>query len=50
MVLRGGVAAGTGVATTHFIDIADIVRVLHSVHEGQSSAYYVKTVAHSKRK
>lgn len=45
MTLRGGIASA-GTATAHYIDIADIARVLHSVHRGHPGGFYRKVVAH----
>lgn len=45
MMVRGSLSKG-GVATVHYIDIADIARVLNSVNEGQMAGFYRKTVAH----
>ena len=33
MMVRGGVAEDTGIATSHFVDILYIAHVLHSAHE-----------------
>lgn len=45
MMVRGSLS-DAGVATVHYIDIADIARVLHSVNEGQPAGYYRKVVAY----
>ena len=47
MVVRGGVAK-SGIATTHFIDISDIVRVLDSVHQDHRAGFYTKSVLRPK--
>lgn len=46
MVLRGGIHPETGIATIHYLGIDDIARILHSVHEGNPTGFYHKTVAH----
>lgn len=48
MILRGGIAVETGIATGHFIEIMDIARVLHSVHEGSRGGSYAKIVTRLK--
>lgn len=48
MMVRGSLSEA-GVATVHYIEIADIARVLHSVNEGQPAGYYRKVVAYPTR-
>jgi hypothetical protein len=43
MMVRGGVT-GLNSAKMHYIDIADIVRVLHAVHDNEPMGAYIKVI------